>query len=80
LLHSPVAFASGQPFMALISLRDLGMVAPRPLFQNITFNFGPGDRVGIVAVNGAGKSTLLRCVASQINPDEGTVVLQRLLS
>ncbi|HUO00316.1 MAG TPA: ABC-F family ATP-binding cassette domain-containing protein [Bradyrhizobium sp.] len=58
-------------------MRDLGMVTPRPLFQNITFNFGPGDRVGIVAVNGAGKSMLLRCVASQINPDEGTVVLSR---
>ena len=35
--------------MALISLRDLGMVTPRPLFRNLTVSFGPGDRVGLVA-------------------------------
>ena len=63
--------------MALISLRDLGMVSPRPLFQNITLSVGPGDRVGLVAANGAGKSTLLRCVAGQTDPDAGSVVLSR---
>ena len=46
--------------MALISLRDIGMVTPRPLFQNLNLSFGPGDRVGLVAANGGGKSTLLR--------------------
>jgi ATPase subunit of ABC transporter with duplicated ATPase domains len=63
--------------MALISLRDLGMVTPRPLFQTLSLNFGPGDRVGLVAANGAGKSTLLRCVAGQVDPDSGSVVLSR---
>jgi ATPase subunit of ABC transporter with duplicated ATPase domains len=63
--------------MALISLRDLGMVTPRPLFRNLTISIGPGDRVGLVASNGAGKSTLLRCVAGLTEPDEGSVVLSR---
>ncbi len=63
--------------MALISLRDLGMVTPRPLFQNLTVSLGPGDRVGLIAANGAGKSTLLRCVAGQAEPDAGSVVLSR---
>lgn len=63
--------------MALISLRDLGMVTPRPLFQQLTVSFGSGDRVGIVAGNGAGKSTLLRCVAGLTEPDIGSVVLAR---
>jgi ATPase subunit of ABC transporter with duplicated ATPase domains len=63
--------------MTLISLRDLGMVTPHPLFQNLTASFGPGDRVGLVAGNGAGKSTLLRCVAGQADPDAGSVVLSR---
>ncbi|WP_158742907.1 ABC-F family ATP-binding cassette domain-containing protein [Acidisphaera sp. L21] len=63
--------------MALISLRDLGMVTPRPLFQNLTFSFGPGDRIGIVAANGAGKSTLLRCIAGESEPDMGSVTLSR---
>ena len=63
--------------MALISLRDLGMVTPRPLFQNLTLSIGPGDRIGLVAGNGSGKSTLLRCVAGSIEPDQGSVVLSR---
>ena len=63
--------------MALISLRDVGVVTPRPLFQNVTFSFGPGDRVGLIAGNGGGKSTLLRCVAGQADPDAGSIVLSR---
>ena len=60
--------------MALISLRDVGVVSPRTLFQNLTFSFGPGDRIGLVAGNGGGKSTLLRCIA---DPDTGSVTLSR---
>ncbi|WP_421990969.1 ABC-F family ATP-binding cassette domain-containing protein [Roseococcus sp.] len=63
--------------MALIALRDLGMVTPRPLFQNLTLGIGPGDRIGLVAANGAGKSTLLRCIAGSIEPDAGSVTLSR---
>ena len=65
--------------MALISLRDVGVVTPRALFQNVTFSFGPGDRVGLVAGNGGGKSTLLRCIAGQADPDMGGIVLSRSL-
>ena len=63
--------------MALISLRDLGMVTPRLLFQNLTLSIGPGNRIGLVAGNGSGKSTLLRCAAGAIEPDQGSVVLSR---
>ncbi|MDB5378049.1 MAG: transporter [Rubritepida sp.] len=63
--------------MALITLRDLGMVTPHALFQNLTLSLGPGDRIGLVAANGAGKSTLLRCVAGQAEPDAGSVTLSR---
>ncbi|MBS7810745.1 ABC-F family ATP-binding cassette domain-containing protein [Roseococcus pinisoli] len=63
--------------MALIALRDLGVATPRPLFQNLTLNIGPGDRLGLVAANGAGKSTLLRCLAGRAEPDAGSVVLSR---
>lgn len=63
--------------MALITLRDLGMVTPQILFQNLTLGIGPGDRIGLVAANGAGKSTLLRCIAGQMEPDAGQVTLSR---
>ena len=63
--------------MALISLRGVGVLMPRPLFQNLSFNIGPGDRIGLVAGNGGGKSTLLRCVAGLLAPDAGSVTLSR---
>jgi ATPase subunit of ABC transporter with duplicated ATPase domains len=63
--------------MSLISLLDIGVVTPRPLFQNLTFRFGPGDRVGLIAANGGGKSTLLRCIAGTTAPDAGIITLSR---
>ena len=63
--------------MALISLRGVGVLTPRPLFQNLSFNVGPGDRIGLVAGNGGGKSTLLRCIAGLATPDMGSVTLSR---
>jgi ATPase subunit of ABC transporter with duplicated ATPase domains len=63
--------------MAVISLQDVGVIAPRPLFQNITFRFGIGDHVGLIAGNGGGKSTLLRCVAGLAEPDAGVITMSR---
>ncbi len=63
--------------MAVISLQHVGVIAPRPLFHNITFRFGIGDRVGLIAGNGGGKSTLLRCVAGLTEPDAGGITLSR---
>ncbi|MBK1660147.1 ATP-binding cassette domain-containing protein [Paracraurococcus ruber] len=61
--------------MALISLRDVGVVTPRPLFQDLTLGIGPGDRIGLVAGNGAGKTTLLRCIAGLAQLDRGSITV-----
>jgi ATP-binding cassette subfamily F protein uup len=45
------------------------------LLDNVDWNLGPGDRVGIVGVNGAGKSTLLKLLVGQQKPDSGRVVV-----
>jgi ATP-binding cassette subfamily F protein uup len=47
----------------------------RVLFDSVDWNFGPGDRVGIVGVNGAGKSTLLKMLVGQQEPDSGRIVV-----
>ena len=33
-----------------------------PLFSDITFRLGNGDRVGLIGKNGAGKSTLIKSI------------------
>jgi ABC transport system ATP-binding/permease protein len=47
---------------------------PRPLFRDLTWRIGPGDRIGVVGVNGAGKTTLLRLLVGEVEPDRGRVV------
>lgn len=43
------------------------------IIQNLNWQIGPGDRIGIVGVNGAGKSTLLGLLDGQIQPTSGIV-------
>ncbi|GAA1783247.1 ATP-binding cassette domain-containing protein [Actinomadura chokoriensis] len=50
---------------------DLG---GKELFTRMTWQLGPGDRVGLVGVNGSGKSTLLRLLDGSVRPASGTVV------
>jgi ABC transport system ATP-binding/permease protein len=60
-----------------LSVRDGS--GPRPLLEHVTWQLGPGDRVGIVGVNGSGKTSLLRLLAGSLDAEnglqaEGTVV------
>ncbi|PRY01818.1 ABC-F family ATP-binding cassette domain-containing protein [Allonocardiopsis opalescens] len=45
-----------------------------PIFDHLTWQLGPGDRIGLVGVNGAGKTTLLRLLAGEVAPEAGRVV------
>ena len=38
----------------------------RVLLDDVTWQLGPGDRVGVVGVNGSGKTTLLRLLAGMV--------------
>jgi len=44
------------------------------LFNNVSFDIGPGDRAALVGPNGAGKTSLLRIVAGELEPVSGTLV------
>ena len=46
----------------------------KKLISDLTWNVGPGDRIGIVGINGAGKTTLMRVLAGQIKPASGKLV------
>jgi ATPase subunit of ABC transporter with duplicated ATPase domains len=61
----------------MISLRDLGVLTPDPLFQGVTLTLGKGDRLGLIAGNGGGKSTLLRCIAGTAEPSSGAITRAR---
>ncbi|MFC7527991.1 ABC-F family ATP-binding cassette domain-containing protein [Actinoplanes sp. GCM10030250] len=47
---------------------------PKPIFRELTWQVGPGDRIAILGANGAGKTTLLRLLAGVTKPDGGRLV------
>ncbi|HVV99486.1 MAG TPA: ABC-F family ATP-binding cassette domain-containing protein [Planctomycetaceae bacterium] len=44
-----------------------------PVFENVSFDIRPGEKVGLVGPNGVGKSTLMRILAGLDEPDSGRV-------
>lgn len=44
------------------------------LFQDVTFNINPKERIGLVGRNGHGKTTLFRLILKLEEPDSGVIV------
>src|SRR3954463_5024294 len=63
--------------MPAISLRNVGVLAPYPLFQNLSMVIGEADRIGLIAGNGGGKTTLLKCLAGLPEPATGEITRSR---
>ena len=45
------------------------------LFENVTFNIGDHDRIGLVGKNGAGKSTLMKILCGWQQPETGSLII-----
>ncbi len=71
-LHRLAAARLGK---TVIELEDVTAAAgDRVLLADVTWQLGPGDRIGVVGVNGTGKTTLLGLLAGTLPvPDEGPV-------
>ncbi|MFE7380847.1 ABC-F family ATP-binding cassette domain-containing protein [Streptomyces zhihengii] len=56
-------FASARLGKTVFDLEDVTVQAgPKVLLRHVTWQLGPGDRIGLVGVNGAGKTSLLRAL------------------
>ncbi|MEY9887572.1 ATP-binding cassette subfamily F protein uup [Catenulispora sp. MAP12-49] len=49
-------------------------VEKKELFKRVTWQLGPGERLGLIGVNGSGKSSLVRLLLGEAHPDSGRVV------
>lgn len=57
-------FANSRLGRTVFDLEDVTVQAgPKTLLKHLTWQLGPGDRIGLVGVNGAGKTSLLRAMA-----------------
>lgn len=65
-------FAQNRLGNTVLEAKDcLVKAGEKELISHLTWNIGPGDRIGIVGVNGAGKTTLMRMLAGEILPAAG---------
>ena len=57
------------------TLRRVGKLVPpkRQILKNISLNFFPGAKIGVLGLNGSGKSTLLKIMAGEDTNFEGEV-------
>ncbi len=71
-------FASARLGKQVVDVTDADVrVGTRDLLRRLTWQLGPGDRVGVVGVNGAGKTTLLRLLAGEMEPAAGKIAWGR---
>ncbi|NJP89655.1 ABC-F family ATP-binding cassette domain-containing protein [Nonomuraea sp. FMUSA5-5] len=75
-------FAAARLGKTVYDLEDVTLHAGGPgtgplVLDHLTWQFGPGDRIGLIGVNGSGKSSVLRLLADTIKPDSGRVVRGR---
>jgi ATP-binding cassette subfamily F protein uup len=70
-----VRFATARLGKTVYDVEDATVqVGDRTLFEHLTWQLGPGDRIGLVGVNGSGKTTLLRLLEGSVRPRAGRVV------
>ena len=61
--------------MALLAASGISKsYSARLLFDGVSFEIAPRDKVGLVGVNGCGKTTLFRILTGEEAPDTGSVM------
>src|SRR3970282_633434 len=58
------------------TMRRVGKLVPpkRTILKNLSLNFFPGAKIGVLGLNGSGKSTLLKIMAGTDDNYEGEVI------
>lgn len=60
----------------MISTANITMqFGDKPLFENISVNFGDGNRYGLIGANGSGKSTFMKILDGSLEASNGLVTI-----
>jgi ATP-binding cassette subfamily C protein LapB len=79
--REPGSGNSLQEYSGNLELRGLGFAYPKAhnaLFTDINTSIGPGDRLIITGQNGTGKTTLIRLLTGLIEPERGSVLIDKV--
>ena len=72
---NPAAFPGKQ----MGDVRELSFSYPNgpKLIEDLSLNINKGDRIAVIGKNGRGKSTFLKLLASELQPESGSVTLSQ---
>jgi ATP-binding cassette subfamily F protein 3 len=48
-------------------------IGARPIYEDVSLQIKPKDKIGLIGANGTGKSTLLKLIHGDLTPDEGSI-------
>lgn len=69
-----LAFANARLGKTVFEFHDVTVAAgDRTLLDHLTWDVGPGERLGILGSNGAGKTTLIRTMLGELPPAAGSI-------
>ena len=64
--------------MPIVSLQEITLAFGGPLiFDRLSLQVEPGERIALLGRNGAGKTTLMKVIAGQLEVDDGIVYVQK---
>jgi ATP-binding cassette subfamily F protein uup len=70
-----LSFADARLGKTVFEIHDASLfMGSKHLFEHLTWNIGPGQRIGILGANGAGKTSLIRMILGEVRPSHGRVV------
>ena len=62
--------------MALLELKDLSLtIGEHQILQNISFDVGEGQIIGLIGPNGSGKTTLFNVISGFLKSSGGSITL-----
>jgi ABC-2 type transport system ATP-binding protein len=71
------AVASAYQASAILSVTDLCKAyRDKPVVNNVSFNVGHNEIVGLVGPNGAGKTTIINMALGVLEPTSGTILIE----
>ena len=70
-----LSFANARLGKSVYEVQDATLfMGSRRLVDHLTWNIGPGQRIGILGANGAGKTSLIRMLIGEVAPSHGRVI------
>ena len=70
-----LGFANARLGKTVFEAHDVSLsLGDRKILDRVTWDVGPGDRIGVIGVNGAGKTSLVRLLLGLQPPTSGRVV------